>query len=170
MLLALKLGCCRWNRRNGWARSRGLVHFYWLYMQWKTEMREIPRAGSRGGNAGSRNCDLGWESPLLKDSFPQSSIKLSPSIHRCGVASHSIFQNIFSRIIASSEDLLISRVIRREKGDFPAVSDHSHWAISLWFSWSRNFLTFGVSKRSFRKPDLKLQLFERNRRLWFNRS
>lgn len=63
-----------------------------------------------------------------------------------------------------------SRVIRWARGDIPAVSDHSHPAISLWFLWSRNFITFGVSKRSFRKPPLKLQLFERNHGLWLNRS
>lgn len=69
-------------------------------------MREMPRGDSRGGNTGSRNRALGWKSSF-EDSFPQPSTRLSPSIHRCGVASHSNFQNIFSKIIASSEDLLI---------------------------------------------------------------
>lgn len=174
-LLASKLTCCRWTRRNSWDRSRFLVYFYFLHVKWKIEMREIPRGGSRGGNSGRNWKYKYWPGVGIssrrarKTLFPRPSAGLSPSI-RCPQVWNWNFKNIFSKTVANSDDHFDSLVIRGEKDDFPAVSNHSYHVISSWFLWRRNFLTFGGSKRSFRKPTLKLQQFERSHGLLFNQS
>lgn len=133
-------------------------------MKWKTEMREIPRGGSKGGNTGGNWKQKYWPGVGISSRrarrtfFPQPSVGLSPSIrcHRSETAPHWNFKKkMFSKTVANSDDLFNSLMIWEEEGDFLAVSNHSHHAISLWFLWRRNFLTFAVSKRSFRKPTLK---------------